>query len=68
MEQLDVFSCFSDMFGDTGGKLKPLKAPKKGDKDYDEVSWDNPASQIFKQSWPILILHTVFLLFDFCSG
>jgi hypothetical protein len=29
---------FLTCFGDTGGKLKPLKAPKKGDKDYDEVS------------------------------
>jgi hypothetical protein len=34
-------------FGDTGGKLKPLKAPKKGDKDYDEVSSDSPAHQFF---------------------
>ncbi|CAK9189853.1 unnamed protein product [Sphagnum troendelagicum] len=28
-------------FGDTGGKLKPLKAPKKGDKDYDETDLAN---------------------------
>jgi hypothetical protein len=28
---------FLTCFGDTGGKLKPLKAPKKGDKDYDET-------------------------------
>ncbi|KAL3681482.1 hypothetical protein R1sor_024438 [Riccia sorocarpa] len=25
------------MSGKQGGKLKPLKAPKKGDKDYDEA-------------------------------
>jgi len=29
------------MSGKQGGKLKPLKAPKKGDKDYDETDLAN---------------------------
>jgi len=51
-------------FGDAGGKLKPLKAPKKGDKDYDEVSSDSPAHQFF-YAWPHLILHFVNLCCNF---